>query len=145
MRNDWPYAHIMCMATKIFSSSRMSFLPRDWYTAVGGTHHSCQGYLVVVAHVKSDVPALFADRGVHQRTADELTRSVTLLSRNRTMPNSIEAIVESGIADFDVPGVYAYKDPVHGHVIVKVQPGTGECVEIGRFVYEKGTFRVENI
>lgn len=130
---------------KTFSTSRMTFLPNKWYAALGGAHHSLQGRLVVVAPTKKDVPGMLTDRGAGLRVADSMTASVTLCPRGKPLPTDLTLMIGAGVVDLDTPGVYAYHQGVRGDVIIKVLPGTGECVPVGRFTYERGALGVEAI
>lgn len=130
-------AHITGVATKIFTSSRMTALPRNWYTAVGGEHHASQGNLVVVADSKADATTLLVERGVGANRAKEMMSSTLMRPRSKSLPTSIALLVEAGVVDLDVPGVYVYKDAVNGREIIEIAPD-GDTSVVGRFVYENG-------
>lgn len=122
------------MAEKIFYNS-LAWPPSEWTAAAGHTGgRRVNGALLVIAHMKRDVPALLTDRKLPQGVADNLAVDL----RQQRPPfgaQSTLGALGAGFLDFGTVGVYVWREAIKDRAIVRVEPD-GSFTTIGHFRYD---------
>jgi hypothetical protein len=116
---------------KIFPSDfGHPFLPRPWLDALGAPRHIQQGQVIAVAENRAQLAELLASVRV-----PHLAGSLRLRRGPQSTPN--QALIDAGVIDPDVPGLYAYERPVRDCPVIRVTPEG--CAVVAWFRLPDGT------
>lgn len=112
---------------KIFTGSNL-FAPSPWLDAMGAPSHIRQCQVVIIAASKADIVTLLNERYV-SFIADRMAAEMRLCRRLST-PDAM--LIEAGVIDTAARGVYAYRDFVKDHAVIRVETD-GSCSVAGHF------------
>jgi len=112
---------------KIFTGGNL-FAPSPWLDAMGAPSHIRQCQVVVIATSKADIVTLLKERYV-SFIADRMAGEIRL-ARRLSVPDSM--LIGAMVIDTATRGVYAYRDFVKDHAVIRVETD-GSCSVVAHF------------
>lgn len=118
-------------APKVFYND-LALLPIDLSVAVGHyEQRRINGNLLVIAHLKREIPDLLTARGVERGHAYGITPDLGL-QRSPHYPRGIRILIDAGIIDPATVGAYAWLAGQKDRPVVRLELDGGRTV-IGHF------------